>query len=219
MLIGNGESKPAEGVFSVGLIMSVDLPRKKDRVNTTLLGWDLNNFLLLKPRLDNGRVLEVGQGDTCVCRFINDEAYGFKSEVTAFHSSPFPLVAIKYPKVVEFLPFRKVRRFTANIPVEFLNVGKVKCGGAIPCDGSIVDISEGGCLLKTSSVSREDGWRRGDKCFLSFKIIHMNAELYGIIKNMKVASENNCLLGIEFLYPNEEYRKNMLTFLDVLRVH
>lgn len=140
-------SNGLEKCLAVGLDVFLDAqpgqnnaPRYPGRIR----GWDVGQYILFG--LNRGaRLPVVRRGAECVVRFMHDgEVWGFTAAVgEAIAQSDFPLIQLLWPTNVARIQVRKHERAPIHIPCT-LHVGEDSE------DGSINDISSGGCNLLAS---------------------------------------------------------------------
>jgi len=108
-------------------------------------------------------------------------------------------------------PFREARRIVIDVPAKLLEIET-----AATFDSSLIDLSETGCLLKTSIKDGKD-IKIGNKYYIFFKAVDKLVEdLQCIVRSNKVDNDDR-LIGIQFLteFLNE---KELLKFIvDKLR--
>ncbi|MBF0343010.1 MAG: PilZ domain-containing protein [Nitrospirae bacterium] len=114
----------------------------------------------------------------------------------------------KKPKITR----RKRDRLQTNIPAKLLDMVTIKTS-----DAAIINISEHGCLVRTSGVD-SNLYVLDKNYFISFRLLEKTFEnIECVVKNSQI-KDGNHLLGIEFIDISEEL-KNMVSFyIDTMRL-
>ncbi len=189
-------------IFSAGLNLSFAIDGRNERVWATLMGWKKNTFFMTELPYIDGAPLKLFSGDKCLVRFIKDgDAHGFETEVLSIQYHPIPLIFFKYPVIVEELAIRKHKRFSTNIPA------KIVFTDTLRIDVTITNISECGCLMKTSIPTDVEHAIRKEfaalkrNCQLTFNVLGIALEnIECVIKNMRNIrkAEKYLLFGAKF---------------------
>ena len=137
--------------LSLGQFMNVEILNiHKDRFNTTLIGLKPQKFLLLElPNIvKRGELLDRMLMNNnlmvrTICELTTGECLAFETAVDAIVKSPHPLVYLNYPLQLVFHQLRKENRKHLFITASLLNKAQ-----GVQAQGTIVDISTGGCRLE-----------------------------------------------------------------------
>lgn len=199
--------------------MSFAVEGHNERVWATLIGWKKNIFFLSELPYIDGAPLELFSGDKCLVRFIKDgDAHGFETEVLSIQYNPTPLVFFKYPVIVEELAIRKHKRFSTNIPA------KIVFTDTITIDVTITNISEGGCLIRTSIPTDVEHKIRKEfaslkrNCKLTFNVLGITLEnLECVIRSMRTIrkGEKYLLFGAKFTDISPENNKHINSLINM----
>lgn len=125
------------------------------RVTTTFRGYSRDRYLLLDTPQHEGSSLDFERGMPLVLRLMHEsKVYGFKAEVLARITMPFPLLFLTYPKDVESLYLRKGKLYKVMLDAAYRPVQKDEQGGEAQVQaeerkGLILNLSENGALLET----------------------------------------------------------------------
>jgi len=198
--------------FVVGLTLSIEAPQKI-YLQTQLLGWEKDVFLVTKAAYVQGQPAKLGTKDICKVRFLHEgTAYGFETTVIAVQFFPFPVMYLKYPGNIEFLKLRVAPRLRTNLPIVFRN-----SNGSKILNGVMVDISDGGCGLNMALADGKD-LKLEDGYMLEFKLMDKTLNLGCTIKKLD-AGKDPCFLGTEFSGLTAQAKESLVMYLDFLKKH
>lgn len=115
---------------------------------TTLIGFVLDDYLLLQVPQEEGKALPVSAGSEVAIRvFSGVSVFTFDATVEAVVDKPRAFMVLSFPQEIRKVGLRKAVRVKANIPVHILNpVDRVAVKEA-----TLSDISLSGALVSTSS--------------------------------------------------------------------
>lgn len=159
--------------FTVGLPIMVRTPSQED-VWMNLTGWKVNEFVIAQT---SHVIRPPGVKDRCRIRYFKEEnAYVFDAEVIAAQPV-FSLVFFKYPTVIRKMPMRKSRRYKTFLPAKICF--SEKKGDVASADALIIDLSEGGCRIKTGQIRAGNNFRLS-YTFLDYKLEDIECEVRNI---------------------------------------
>jgi c-di-GMP-binding flagellar brake protein YcgR len=198
-------------VFLVGQSLAIEA-KYKNYLDTGLLGWQQDLFLLTKAIYIDGLPAKLWKGDVCTVRFLKEGvAYGFKSEIISVLYSPYPLMFIKYPADIECLNIRVAPRKKLKLRATFSGASRA----VIANDAIILDISSGGCALKVGVIegvelSPEEGY------IISFEIMNQELSFECRIRRLDQRGQYAYFLGMEFINISEKNKDLLSSFLNLL---
>lgn len=178
-----------QNFLKVGLDLSLheEVADKTSYYHTQLIGWKKDEFIIGDPPLVDGKPAVVEKGRSFVSHFqILRTVYGFETSVLDAGTKPYPIIFLAYPEVIKEMYLRRHQRTKVNTPASIYSI--------VTRNGSLLDVSEGGCLLETGYF-----YEVGSQFYLSFelpggpKIEHVKAVVKHARKRL-----NKVLLGIEF---------------------
>jgi len=175
--------------LKVGLNISLheEVADKSNYYETLLIGWKKDRFLVGDTPVLSGKPVSIPKGSYFIGHFQSYRTvYGFETSVLDVKTEPYPIIFLAYPNIVKEMYLRRHQRTKINTPASIYSI--------VTRNGSIMDISEGGCLLET-----EYSYDVGSQFYLSFalpegpKVEHVKA----VVRNVR-RRFNKILLGIEF---------------------
>lgn len=205
--------------FTVGDSAILEPQGVGDRFKSRFLGWDKGRFVALSvpaAKIDLREFLYAGK--PVIVRFIDNTGRicGFQSKIQASIYSPYSMLFLDYPDVVEMLSLRNADRVDCLIPAQVT----VK---ETTVDSTLVNISEGGCLvsLAKDAFSQTQSLYPGLAIRSEFKILVSSDEIHrldGVIKKVGEA-ENKMLLAVEFKQISEEIAHQIGSYVDQVVEH
>ena len=175
--------------LKVGLNISLheEVADKSNYYETLLIGWKKDRFLVGDTPVLSGKPVSIPKGSYFIGHFQSYRTvYGFETSVLDVKTEPYPIIFLAYPDIVKEMYLRRHQRTKINTPASIYSI--------VTRNGSIMDISEGGCLLET-----EYSYDVGSQFYLSFelpggpKLEHVKAVVRNVRRRL-----NKILLGIEF---------------------
>lgn len=134
-----------------------------ERYNVRYVGMLKGKSLLVTAPMVEDKVLFIREGQVFLVRaFAGLDICGFKAQVLASRSHPFPYLHLKYPNEVQSTRVRRALRASTNIIVAVYG----EEGGALMASGRIVDLSIGGAKIVSSRPLGD----KDTQIFLSFKV-------------------------------------------------
>jgi len=203
-----------DSMFQVGLSLSLQT-NFKNYLDTWLLGWDRETFLMTKAIYIGGRPAKLWTGDTVTVRFLKDGvAYGFTSEIISVQYHPFPLMFIKYPAEIETLSLRVAPRHKLKLPAKFLRAS----GTVITADAILIDVSEGGCGLRVPVVEGLE-LTSEEEYTVSFRIMDQELSLGCRIRKLDQRGNYAYFLGAQFTNISDRNKELLSLFMSFLNQH
>jgi c-di-GMP-binding flagellar brake protein YcgR len=137
-------------MFRPGLEVFVEreMGSQKIRARTRLIGIKPGKYLIFDMPLYDGTAAFTVSGEPCVIRFVDEgQVVGFASRVIQIHYDPTPLLFVEYPQDLEKINLRAKPRLRTSIPSTL----RVPGLGETPAPGILMDLSEGGARILTST--------------------------------------------------------------------
>ncbi|MGE4504103.1 MAG: flagellar brake protein [Desulfovibrionaceae bacterium] len=129
----------------------------REQLRCTLVGWSVDEFVVLKAPLNPGIRSRVTDGSQLAVRYLHGgELVGFRAEYIDFIFRPLPLLFVSYPDRFE----RHGLRGSARVSYSCLATLSAK--GAT-YRGLLLDISEGGCRFCFDAEVPEPKLAKGDE--------------------------------------------------------
>jgi c-di-GMP-binding flagellar brake protein YcgR len=206
-------------LFISGIPASLELPRvKSNKFNTIFLGCKEGEYVFLDfPPSQTGQYIPLEENEPCIIRFVKEgKVYGFQSFIEKVIKSPLPFLLIKYPESIDQINLRSAIRYHVQLET-FLSSHPSDSNVEDRFKGFIIDISEGGCLVKTI-----DSFPINTSLFLSFSLPET-----GEIKNLETRiariykKEEGHEIGLcfsNFEDPNHQQIRKYLDRIDKLQI-
>jgi len=117
----------------------IELSGTGDRFSTEFTGWERGRYIQVRLPAKLTSLDHVYPDKLVIVRYLRrgGEIHAFQSCILSVLHTPFRLIFLDYPRMVEKLPLRKMRRADCFIPASFAIAG---CG----VDGYLLNISHGG---------------------------------------------------------------------------
>jgi c-di-GMP-binding flagellar brake protein YcgR len=203
-------------LFSIGLPISLDLGGYFERIFTSLIGWETNLLFITKLPYIDRKPVSIFSGSICVVRFFKDgAAYGFEAEAISVQHYPVPLIFFKYPVDINEITVRKHKRVNTNIPA------RIHYADNLAADATVVNLSEGGCLLKTSFRKENTGvqdkqLKVNKRCELTLNVMDKILENIPYTVRSIQIKDGVLLFGIEFITFPPAHKEVITSFLNVI---
>ncbi len=145
VLVLNAENDPfRSATIHVGLPIFVDYlfpGNVRSKGESRLLGWRTGSWILASTPENEGNELHFGYHSRIQVRFVLDgRIFGFNTRQLMDQQEPFGLIFLEYPRELEQYCFREAPRLDLVLACTMESAGT-------SVRGTIVDISEGGCLV------------------------------------------------------------------------
>lgn len=167
-----------------------------DRFKSMFIGMERNRFLIAKiPRVPGvGEHLYVEKPVTV--RYLHEgNVYGFETKILNVAMSPFRLLFLQYPYMLETLNLRNSQRLDCYLPAT------IKLGQDW-YEGMILNISAGGCQLAMESKQgrKLPPVTADDQVMLEFKMFGTDQPIMigGTARNVNLTGNNRLAMGVKF---------------------
>lgn len=172
------------------------------RGHSRLVGLKKKEYLIIEYPIHHDPELRpkiLNDGSPIILRYIDDGiVYGVKSSIAKTIYSPFSIILIRYPKVIENHKLRKTKRSSCALHT-YLDVDNRLI------EGLITNASTGGCRICVDTDKGERLKEKGKELSLSVQIPGSEGvvTLNGAIRNF-TREGSKISLGIEFLESEAE---------------
>lgn len=203
-------------LFSIGLQISLDLGGYLERVFTSLIGWEPNLLFITKLPYIDRKPASIFSGNSCVVRFFKEgAAYGFKAEVISVQHYPVPLIFFKYPVDINEITIRKHKRVNTNIPA------RISYADTLTADATVVNVSEGGCLLKSSiqkdkPAEAEKELQINESCKITLTVMGKTLQDIACIVRSIQAKDDFLFFGMEFTNFTPAHKEIIHSLINVI---
>lgn len=195
----------AKDIFYTGLRILVEIFEKKYQgVIMEFLAGESISIRLSNP---DATLVHIMPDTECKVKFIAEDGMAYNID-TVLLKRKIPNIIIKYPAKMEGVSIRKHPRISTSYWTSIMDEknenGKTvmeKIG-----DGTIVDMSPGGCKLMTMLQ-----YKTGNHIHLSFEFDENSSPVAfkGIIRNIKQAPYDTTYYGIEYEQPSNDFIKTI----------
>jgi c-di-GMP-binding flagellar brake protein YcgR len=176
--------------------LQLQLEEGGNRVKGTFLGLEGEKYLILKVP-GNAQVFDqLRQGKQIVVRYVSEGCvYGFRTQVMAQITYPFPIVFLTYPRAIENVNLRKESRVECCVASEIVVDDR-------PVHGFILDLTSQGCkfVLRSSPAVTAPRLEPNQPVHVRTSIPG-DAELRsfaGVVRNLQ-CEQDRTYLGIQFV--------------------
>ncbi len=128
--------------------LQLQLEEGGGRVKGTFLGLEGEKYLILKVPGHVQVFEQLRQGKSVIVRYVSEGCvYGFRTQVMAQITYPFPMVFLTYPRAIENVNLRKENRVECQVASELII-------DDLPYHGFILDLTSQGCkfLMRSSAA-------------------------------------------------------------------
>ncbi|OMH25919.1 flagellar brake protein [Motiliproteus sp. MSK22-1] len=144
--------------FPVGERVKLEVRSPKARYTVFYVGHFRERSLLLSVPQKNGSAQLLPEGTLVTVRMIaSNRACAFSSRVQKSQMTPFPMLYIDYPGLVEAVMVRKAPRVSSRLIVSLDEVEEGAIGGGWPRQAMCSDISLHGARIEASDMLGEVG--------------------------------------------------------------
>lgn len=181
-----------------GTELQLEIGGVDPRLRSIFVGMERGRFIVVRtPTMSElgGIEVKLFGGNRVVVRFVySGTVFGFETSIIEAVSSPFRLLYLAYPKVVNERNIRSNRRVNTTLPAKLGS-------GENTCDGTVTDISITGCQFETRTGRIPDslGARVGSDIDITLQLPGVAGEfqITGQIKNIRKEGKNT-ELGVAF---------------------
>ncbi|MBF0319608.1 MAG: PilZ domain-containing protein [Nitrospirae bacterium] len=185
--------------LNLGQVMQIHIADAEIKIEASIIGIEIGNYIILKTNAGT-QGYALSKDDTVFITFLyNGVFYSFKSNFIDVIKKPMDFIIVSYPAIIEEYNIREHKRIDCILPVQIIR-------GGSSCDGTIINISMGGCRLIVKDNQPKEAPSRVCKKFqveelllIHISLHHTNEELkiYGIVKNSAKESFDR-YYGVEF---------------------
>ena len=192
-------------IFYTGLRILVEIFEKK--YQGVIMEFSAGESISIRLSNPDATLVHIMPDTECKVKFIAEDGMAYNID-TLLLKRKIPNIIIKYPVRMDGISIRKHPRISTSYWTSIMDEknenGKdvmEKIG-----DGTIVDMSFGGCKLMTMLQ-----YKAGDHIHLSFEYDENSSPVTfkGIIKNIKQAPYDTTYYGIEYEQPSEDFIKKI----------
>ena len=161
-----------------------------------VVGMEHNDYLIIKaPKSFTSIKFKLVPGTELIVRYLyHGTVYGFQSKLIEVISTPFRLLFLQYPQIIEHHELRHHRRIESYLPA------KIQINDHQELSSTIIDVSENGCrcLIKTNADTPSIHIDDQASILCQFPGIDGSHLVVGNIKNIS-RSRTEIYLGVEFM--------------------
>ena len=190
-------------IFFTGMRILLNVVEKN--YQGTIMEFSEGESIMVRLSNPDMTLVHIMPDTECKVKFIDDNGIAYNIS-TILLKRKIPNIIIKYPDKFEGVSIRKYQRISTSYWAAILN--EVNENGVVSLkpsgDGTIVDMSLGGCKLMTVLQ-----YKIGSQIWLSFNYGDGDNQLTfkGIVRNMKHAPYDTMYYGIEFDSPARDFIK------------
>jgi hypothetical protein len=195
----------AKDIFYTGLRIIIEIVGKN--YQGSVLEFTEGESITVKLSNPDMTLVHIMPDTECKVKFIAEDGMAYNIDTTLLKRK-IPNIIIKYPAKMSGVSIRKHPRIATSYWTSIIDEknenGKVvleKIG-----DGTIVDMSLGGCKLMTMLQ-----YKVGNRIQLSFEYDENSSPVTfnGIIRNLKQAPYDAIYYGIEYEQPSDDFIKTI----------
>ncbi len=194
----------------IGTTVKIEVDGVEYPLQSAIVGLEKEKYIILKAPDPSLRIEHKFYTDNeLIVRYIsNGTIYAFQSRIIEYISSPFPLLFIKYPKIVEHHELRGQKRIICYLPAKIIANG-------VENVGCIFDISKRGCRFILYRNKNSDLIKTEVNKEVTLKCVFpgRNEVIYvvGHVQNLK-KTYNEIDIGISFTNKNSAETIKMITW-------
>ena len=195
----------AKEIFYTGLRILVEIFEKK--YQGVIMEFSAGESISIRLSNPDATLVHIMPDTECKVKFIAEDGMAYNID-TLLLKRKIPNIIIKYPVRMDGVSIRKHPRISTSYWTSIMDE-KNENGKAVMekiGDGTIVDMSLGGCKLMTMLQ-----YKAGNHIHLSFEYDENSSPVTfkGIIKNIKQAPYDTTYYGIEYEQPSEDFIKKI----------
>jgi len=195
----------AKEIFYTGLRILVEIFEKK--YQGVIMEFSAGESISIRLSNPDATLVHIMPDTECKVKFIAEDGMAYNID-TLLLKRKIPNIIIKYPVRMDGVSIRKHPRISTSYWTSIMDE-KNENGKAVMekiGDGTIVDMSLGGCKLMTMLQ-----YKAGNHIHLSFEYDENSSPITfkGIIKNIKQAPYDTTYYGIEYEQPSEDFIKTI----------
>ena len=195
----------AKEIFYTGLRILVEIFEKK--YQGVIMEFSAGESISIRLSNPDATLVHIMPDTECKVKFIAEDGMAYNID-TLLLKRKIPNIIIKYPVRMDGVSIRKHPRISTSYWTSIMDE-KNENGKAVMKkigDGTIVDMSLGGCKLMTMLQ-----YKAGNHIHLSFEYDENSSPVTfkGIIKNIKQAPYDTTYYGIEYEQPSEDFIKTI----------
>jgi len=195
----------AKEIFYTGLRILVEIFEKK--YQGVIMEFSAGESISIRLSNPDATLVHIMPDTECKVKFIAEDGMAYNID-TLLLKRKIPNIIIKYPVRMDGVSIRKHPRISTSYWTSIMDE-KNENGKAVMekiGDGTIVDMSLGGCKLMTMLQ-----YKAGNHIHLSFEYDENSSPVTfkGIIKNIKQAPYDTTYYGIEYEQPSKDFIKTI----------
>ncbi len=197
-------SENSEDIFSytqnfdldIGIQIQLKVEGIAYPLQSYVVGMEHSDYLIIKaPKSFTSIKFKLVPGAEIIVRYLyHGTVYGFQTKLIEIIQSPFRLLFLQYPKIIEHHELRHHRRVESYLPA------KMQINDHPELSSTIIDVSENGCrcLIKTNQDTPSIHIDDQASILCQFPGIDGSHLVVGSVKNIS-RSRRELYLGIEFI--------------------
>jgi c-di-GMP-binding flagellar brake protein YcgR len=207
MRLSHGERLSLE----IGSRLEIELGSPSSRLKSRLVGMESGAYLIARLPETDGFQDDLRPGVEVKVRFeYSGNLYGFESSIIDFYSRSLPLLILTYPKAVDRHELRTHPRVDCFFPA----TARME---ASEFQGSITDISLGGCRYVSRQMTEEDIHRLALEkklvVYIKFPGDQLSQVVKGQVRSVRHDGEK-AILGLQFEDPEPDLVEKLSDFID-----
>jgi c-di-GMP-binding flagellar brake protein YcgR len=207
MRLSHGERLSLE----IGSRMEIELGSPSSRLKSRLVGMESGAYLIARLPETDGFQDDLRPGMEVKVRFeCSGNLYGFESTIIDFYSRSLPLLILTYPKAVDRHELRTHPRVDCFFPA----TARME---ASEFQGSVTDISLGGCRYVSRQMTEEDIQRLALEkklvVYIKFPGDQLSQAVKGQVRSVRHDGEK-AILGLQFEDPGPDLVEKLSDFID-----
>jgi len=206
--------------LEIGDLLQVEIKGIPSRYQTTFIGMELNEYLIIKEPIFPQKLRVSGfkhklfPGNEITVRYIyKGSVFGFQTKLIEALFTPKRLLLVEYPQAIEKHDLRSTKRIDCYLPA----ITKIK---DIETQGIILDINENGCrcLIKATENMKLPVVQNDDQITLRCHFPGNSDEqmVSGKVKNIKKKNQK-MTLGIQFHEMTVELHSTIELYISAVK--
>ncbi len=197
--------------LDIGSDLFLQFKDREDYFPSYLIGLKPDAYMIIETPAVLGNEYAVTKGRQIILKYKHlGEVYRFNASVIESLEKPFKITFITYPAQIEKIEFRNSSRVFCSMPATFYyKDNKVQ--------GTITDISIGGCRFKTKDINKFEDItliKRDEEVTLRFALLGLGntKEFIGTVK--KIGFDDDIILRIGFKKIDTESRDMIASYIE-----
>ncbi|MBF0459574.1 MAG: PilZ domain-containing protein [Nitrospirae bacterium] len=203
--------------LKLGQTLQVNLVGMSVKIKTSILDIDIGNFIVLKIIATDRKGPIVNNSAVFATFLFNGIFYSFRSMITGIVEKPIEFIIIDYPETIVEYTMRCHKRVECILPVKVIH-------GGSSFDGTIINISLGGCKLMIKETHSMDFGVEGCSTFhtesvilIQISIHHSNEylQVHGMIKNI-AQEKSDRYYGVQFIDVTDSIKQPLNNYIHTI---